>query len=279
MAVDVTIKSKGLFKKTLSIQDILLDGMKYGITDEAFRLEEGKIGKYTVIYDSSCINRGYEISFKRGITELRMPLPTSEQDIKKFYELIEKICKLMNTNVFIHDDEKVSINEIDSLMDGCMRTSEAVLKSMREETTAEKEGTYLFGAMNPICFGKRELDFIQDDPKKLGEFMHELQSKDVYYAKCNAYKRVDGSIFGVYILTEDVVTVLPCKASLFMNNNIEVNDYNISFVIDGNLSGSIPYDVFLKNVDQSNIYDSEHFIISLSRDKMIELLKQYKIDL
>lgn len=84
MAVVVTIKSEGLFKTKIEFKDILFPQMRYGIMDEAYRLEEGNVGENIVVFNEKHICRGCEVSFKQKEISLRMPLPTSKEDIYFF---------------------------------------------------------------------------------------------------------------------------------------------------------------------------------------------------
>lgn len=281
MAVEVTIRSKGLFKKTLDITDILDSDMRYGIMDEAFRLEEGKVGENTVIFRKKNICRGYEVCLKKGEINLRMPLPTSTSDINFFYEYIKRLCEKMNTKIFIRDEEEIGFDEIDNCVKLDIEASVGALKRMEEDINNGKyENMYIFGAVNPVAIGKKELESIGGDATKFGMLMNSLQGMDVYYAKASVYQRKDESYFGVYVLTAEIVSVLPEKPKLVMNeNNIKVGDWNIGFVIDGKLEGFISYEDFLKNINKDDEYDSEHFIITLNKDKMEKLLSKYKVDL
>ncbi len=280
MAVNVTIKSKGLFKKELKIEDVILENMRYGIMDENFRLDENKIGEYTVIFNNNHICRGYEINLKKGEINLSMPLPTSYEDICFFYEYIKTICEKMHTKTFIREEEETTFDNIDSFIESDSKASEGALEKIKENLdNGEYANMYIFGAINPIAIGKKELSRIGNDTKKLGELMHELQSMDVYYAAPRVYKKPDETLFGVYTLTENIPSVLPYKACVFMNNDLKVEEWNIGFVIDGKLFGVISYENFIDSVNKDKEYDTEHFIISLSKKEMKDLLKKYKIEL
>ena len=280
MSVDVVIRSKGLFKKNLKIKDVIFENMRYGIMDEAYRLVENETGKYTVVFNTLEICRGYEISFEKGKVELRMALPTSNSDIEFFYEYIKRICKIMNTKEFERDGEKGTFDKIDSYISMDISASIGALENMEENiNNGNYTSMYLFGAINPICVGKQELLKINKDTSNLGKLMNSLQSMDVYYAMAKAYKRDDDTIFGVYVLTENVTSVLPFEPNLFMNKDIIVNDWNIMFFIDGKNSGAIPYDKFIENVNKDEIYDDKNFIITMNKLEMEELLSKYKVEL
>jgi len=280
MAVNVIIKSKGLFKKEFKLADILLENMRYGIMDEAFRLEENKVGEYTVIFNKDKICRGYEVSFKKGEIDLRMPLPTSTSDIIFFYDYVKILCQKLKTNKFIREDIMSSLDMIDEYVRLDREASVKALEEINKNLlNGEYENMYIFGAINPIALGKKELSFIGNDPEKLGELANNLQKKDVYYAKASVYSRKDETLFGVYVLTENILSVMPFKAKLFMaNNDLKVNDWYIGFVVKEKLIGFISYENFIKNIKNIQEYDSEHFIIKLDDKEIDKLLKEYKVE-
>lgn len=281
MAVDVTIKNNGIFKKKLQLKDLLEDNMRYGIMDEAFRLEEKEVGENTVIFNSKSICRGYEISFSKGNINLKMPLPTSDDDIIFFYQYIKRICKKLNTKTFIRNDFKTSLDEIDTYIRLDIDTSKKALEMIEKEIDEGKyENMYIFGAVNPVSIGRKEIKEIAGDTKKFGNMMNKLQKMDVYYAKANVYKRKNNTYFGVYMITEKIPSVLPYVPELLVNKyDLKINDWNIGFVIDDNVEGFISYEDFIELVDEDSNYDAEHFIITLDSNKIKELLDNKRIDL
>lgn len=273
MGVDVTIHAKGLFGKAPVLQDILRAGMGYGILDDAFRLQEGETGEYTLIYDMFHIGRGYEVKFGRRSVYLRLSLPAGVLEIQNFYWLVERICNLMGTRRFVRDEETVGLEDIETCiacdMNGSLRALRTIEEKIAEDTYSSM---YLFGVMHPIAVGVRELKRIDGSLDRLDDFFHEMQNMDVYYAKANVYRRQDGSIFGVYALSAGVKTILPFKPSLFMNDEIQVDDWNIGLLLPEEEHGLISYDKFLKKADVSEVYDTEHFIITLSEEAMREMV-------
>lgn len=281
VAVEVTIKSRGLIKKQLKFEEVIDDNMRYGIMDDAWRLDEGKIGENTVVFHKNSICRGYEISIKKGEINLRMPLPTSYDDITYFYEYIKKLCTKMKTKIFIREGEKLTFDKINHCIDLDIEASKSALKNIEEDIDNGKyTSMYIFGAINPVAIGKKELEEISESPTKFGNLMHRLQSLDVYYAASAIYQRKDGTYFGIYVLTEGVDIVLPYKAKvLAIDSDIKVNDWNIGFVVEEKMEGFISYEDFLKSIKIERVYDSEHFIITLDKTKIKNLIKKYKVDL
>ena len=278
MSVDVTIKNKKLLKKELKVKDFIFDGMRYGIMDDAYRLDEGKIGECTIVFNSKHLCRGYELSCSKNCVNLRLLIPTSDEDIRFFYDYVRKICEKLNAKDFLKDGVKVSLEDISTHIESDMCFSKNSLHAMGQDVIKDKyKITYLFGVCNPICFGKDELEKVGDQIDKLGAFMHELQVQDLYYAKPRVYARNDDTLFGMYVLTEGVKSIFPDEAKLFMaNEKLKVTDWYVSFVIDNNVAGTIFYQDFLENVKKNQRYDAEHFVLTMKRKKMEELLQQYK---
>lgn len=281
MAVDVIIKMNKFIKKKISLEDLLFEEMNYGIMDEAYRLDEGKVGEYTVVFNTKNICRGYEVSLTKGEINIRMPLPTSLEDIRFFYEYIKKVCKKIHTKTFIRNEEKTTFDRINDYIEADLEASKKALKRIEKDIDdGIYENMHIFGAINPICIDKKTLLEIDDNPIKLGELMNNLQKMDVYYAKANIYQRKDNTYFGVYVLTVNVDTVLPYKATAFMiANDLKISDWNIGFVINENVEGFISYQDFLSHINKDKKYDTEHFIITINEKKIKELLSKYKVEL
>ncbi len=276
MAVDVVIRKKGIFKKNLKIEDIIFENMGYGIMDDNFRLSEGETGEVTVLYNKNIIGRGLEVVLQKDCVELRLPLPASEEDIKFFYQYIEKICKILKTDQFERNEEVSFLDRVNDYIKWDISASIGALNHMEQAIEkGEYENMYVFGAINPISIGKRELEIIDEDLNKFGQLLHELQSMDAYYAGAQVYQRDNGTIFGMYAVTEDLKTIFPFKPSLIMNNEITINEWFVTFGYDDEVQGSISFDNLISNVEKENIYDSEHFIFSLGKEKMKELIDKY----
>ena len=281
MAVKIIIKSKGLFKKELAFKDIIEPGMRYGVMDEAYRLDENKVGDYTVIFEAKRICRGFEISFSKGQTRLSLPLPSSKHEIEYFYNFVQKICRKMKTDEFIREEELVRLEDIQKFISLDVDASLRALEIMTTDVMEDKyDSMYIFGATNPIAIGKDEVKLFDNNLDKLADYLHEIQSLDVYYAKPNVYKNGQGDLFAVYVLTENVPSVIPYKPNLFMaNKDMKVDDWNVALIYDEKMAGTISYDDFLSSITKREKYDAEHFIVSLSKDEMKKLLAEYRKDI
>lgn len=65
MSVMVKIKQKFIFKKKLSIEDIIkLTNLSYGICDENYRLIPNEIADHTLLYDVNRTARGIDLAIE-----------------------------------------------------------------------------------------------------------------------------------------------------------------------------------------------------------------------
>ena len=273
MAVKVNIRSKGLFKKTPKFEEIIFPGMSYGTTDEAFRLERGKISEWTVVYSLPKIGRGFEVRIGKGEIDLSMPLPTTDADIIFFYGYVKKLCDLMKTDCFYRDGVKTGLDMTDQYITADARASEKALSEIQARVAESGTTYYIFGALNPISLGKRELEVIRGNSKIFEDVLDLLQKKDYYYGAPKLYRKGDAEeIIGVYTLTEDVPTVLPYEPTILMNNDLTVSEWRLGLVFDnGNglsAAGNVDYGYFLEKINKDDVYDTDHFIAKMSRDEM-----------
>lgn len=283
MAVNVVIKNQRPGDKDLSLPDLLLPGVRYGVLDEAFRLDENKLGDYIVVFDAQNICRGFELSCQGDEAELRLPLPNGWRDIHFFYNYVKKLCQMLQTMVFWRDDEELLLSRLESCIQQDIKTSERVLLQMLSDVAGGKyEHLNICGVMNPIALDENILRQLGGDSKRLDKFMHGLQAQDLYYAKASVYQKKDGALFGIYTLTADVVTVLPFEAKLpglpGYDNKLQVEDWYAGLVFDDKFAGVVPYQALLDNISTARIYDAEHFIVSQNRRQLQKLLLRARVE-
>ena len=277
MAVNVEIKSNAGLAAELTIPQLAkLRGLSYGVSDNHCCLKENEIGKYTILYDSACIGRGFEISFEEESVCLRLSLPTTPYEIKLFYELISDICKKAGVTSFVRDEEVVPVEYASAYVEPDMNASLDAIKNIDQKIRdSEYANMMIFGARNPISLGAKEMDEINCSLEGLEKFLNRIQQKDVFYANPVFYQRQDGSIFGVYFVGEAIVSVVPTVPYVLFNSIENVDSWYVR-IPDQN---SIPYGDFINHVDKLEDYDNNHVIVSLSEEKIYELASEYAVNM
>ena len=276
MAVDVKIKQKSSFKKKVTIKEIIeITNLSYGVCDEAYRLIPKEIGKRTILYDKNKLARGIELSLENNDIILRLSLPTTPNEIRCFYKIIETICKIFNTNTYIRNEETVQIEDNETFIKSDEEGSIYGLKDMKD-ILATKEYPYMqiFGVYHPIAIGSKEIKEIDNNLENFENLLNKLQQLDLYYAAPKLYQTPD-KLIAVYAIGTEIPSIVPLKPGIISNKSKDIKDWFV--FLPGNKA--IKYEDFINNVDHDNYYDANHIIICLKEEKIKDLISKYETKL
>ena len=276
MSVMVKIKQKALFKKKVSIQDIIaLTGLSYGVSDENYRLVRNEVGENTLLYDENRLARGIQIFLKGADIGLVLSIPTSPSEVKSFYTVIEKICHHLNTETYIREGEKVSISEDPEFIAQDQEGSRAALRNIGEKIGQKPEGSLeIFGVCNPISIGAEEIRQINGNLENFEDYLHKLQAMDVYYAAPRFYQ-VRNQLIGVYAIGPDTASVVPTAPYHILEQTHRISDWYV-LLKD---SATIRYEDFMNHIASKQYYDSRHVIVSLAENEIDDLVEQYSVQI
>ena len=101
MAREVFIYNSRLFKKSLSLADIIGDSTyKVSYLDEHMRMTDQKSeSRFTFIYDGNCIGRGVQVvENNKNTIHLALPLPCTKEDIQMLYKVSRRIASLWKSD-------------------------------------------------------------------------------------------------------------------------------------------------------------------------------------
>ena len=277
MSVTVRIKQKSLFKKKMNIEDIIkFTGLSYGVCDENYRLDRGEIDEHTLIYDEAKLARGFELWLEGSDVLLSLSLPTAPSEIRLFYSLVEQLCKEFNTKKYLREDEEAYLYETDEYIEWDEEASVAALEDMMSKTEDEYRCFEIFGIYNPISIGQKELQRIDCNLNNLEDFLHEIQSLDVYYATPSVYRKKDtNELFGIYSIVADVPCVVPNKPYIILDQIKEIN-YCYVMVRKGM---TVTYDDFINNISSKEYYDASHVIALLNDEEIDDLIERYYVEI
>lgn len=290
MSVDITIVQKGLFKKKMALQDILMNEFAYGRYDDNYVLiPDERNETEMILYHPDHIARGISVIWNENETSqigLHMLLPTTNEEIDDLYRLIEHLCRLWKCKTFMQDGEEKQLSEIDELKSKIKDFNYATLQRF---LTDHENGNF-FCAMWPYFFHSQDVRHWLDE-KSLAAFakdLHENQRKDLYYANARMYQMKDESILGVYTVTATVDTVLPLKPmtpfsciNFQTGESITANQYVVALVSieKDEMLGDIPFDAFMTELSHHELYefDGEHiYFEGLSETEIQSIYLKYK---
>ena len=278
MSVNVEITQKGLFKKVLDYRTII-GNLGYGVYENN-RLDEGKISGDFIVYDKNHIGRGISVvcnKDEKNKVELRMLIPTCNEEIDVLYDMIERIFSVWRNSVIIQDDEEIKLSDFAEWRSKMKQFNGNSLNSFLEKM----ENTLtLFSAMWQLDMGQEERKEIlaSDNPvKAYSEWLHRLQEMDIYFAMPRFYQTDDGLI-GVYFITEDTRSAVPLVPAVPFGltdgsgKPVEINNWRASLysLTKDETIGDMPYGDFIERVrDGAKRYDGSRVIIEPMSDEQL----------
>lgn len=287
MACVVTITSKYPEKKTLTVEEIVGGDLAYGVMDGNFRLDAGKTGEYTVVYDAKNIGRGFEICPREGEVEMILTFPNSRSDIELFYLTVQRVCGLCGTDRFRVDEETVRVSDIEHLIQQGVDLSLGALRQAAQQLAdGETKSLTLFGAANPLCIGEKEIARFgsgDDALERFGEWLDEKQQLDSFYASPRYYQDENGAVWGCCFIGSGIVSTvaLSLRKPFGADENLEISAWYayVSHYDRDEPGVKVPYDRFIDYVlklDGAEYYDAEHIVICLTDEQVDELTGPFK---
>ncbi len=290
MATDIVIKQEGIFKKNFNfkaIQSVLSKSLAFGFLNESYVLKDLEDEQYSgsvCVYDKKKIGRGFQILVKDKDVFMSLPLPCMMQDVHIFYDSLTRVMEAYKIKRFDQNEDFFSFNEIESV-----RFKQ--LSFLDDYVTHEVMNIGTGIETHPAALYQITINYndLYDGISKkyrvsvFDSYLESLQAQDVFFPSQLLYNRKDsGTIFGIYALTEDVVTILPKEPNTFLslgrNDDDVVGLVAIGQFIDDQYTvvGEVLYSVFKEIIhfDLQEEFFHNHVKYNLNKDD-IELLRPY----
>ena len=282
MSIDIVIRQKGLFKKTLPLSVILGDSLACGVYEAGFRLnpgewrsEDGEI----LVYDPHHKGRGFSVIWtptqKKGVV-LRALHPTCAEELKAVYATVGRITDYWSCSLEV-DGNPMTPAEFQAGFSDMLEANNRYLDLFIEESIDKEqyESMTLFSAFWPLEFGAKEAAEVRDAPEgapsRFAGWLHEMQSIDTYYAVAG-YMEEDDGIIGRFAFTEDCDSLFPVKPAVPFGvtgadgRPLVVSRYEVAIFSTTTQSviATIPYDAFMTSLspDKVSYYDAKRVRIS-----------------
>lgn len=289
MAIEIIIKNKSSKKELPSIDTITDGKFKYGSFD-GVRLnmeEKGPDGSISM-FNPEKIGRGMSIGFGDDEISLFLPLPTSAEEIADFYVAAARVADFWNGEVEASQGGEIFDPYDSSTLAENAKTNS--IESIKEITSGKFKNPILFCARWALYLDNNDIELLKEGNPldALSEFMHRMQNIDAYYARPNIMttKRRD-SIFGMYVFTEGVVSIVPAIPRCpfgFKNAKtgrpIEIEDWYICLYSNNEetVLGHVMYEDFLKALKKEDYlrYDAQNILLKgLTRERIDFMLKKF----
>ena len=216
MSIDVLIKQRLFGNKTMPLQVILGEHLHYGnfVKDQ---LNVGELGETEFIaYNPKSIGRGFSVVWnpkEKKTIALRLPQPSTTQELKDFYDAIERMVNHWHGNLVV-DGNRVSLLDFLSNFENMVNFNNKILNHLSQQVLDGKSDTLtLYSTMWPLTIGKEEATMFMENLNYYAEWLHEKQSINVYFA-CPDFYIGDNGIFARYILTNNLPAVFPYQPTV-----------------------------------------------------------------
>lgn len=294
MSVSFFIKNK---KKILKIKEILeisenLEQFSFDETEENFNPEEFyilPISELEVLilgeYGKSA--RGFEFSYEKGTDSYitRISTPSSKEDWKIMLKFLKKLSIYLEDSIISEEGENFSSINIENF--SFEHDIEYGIKIMNDNIKNGMDRLEIFGVLRPVSFNQEILNKVLFSDDKIDEFskiITDLQYLDAYSARQSFYKKEDGSIFGTYVLSQNLRTILPYRPFIeYQNSNFlkteDISEWKMSLVgakESGEyfLLGELDYTDFIEKLpkDKYKLIDASYILLEALNEEEIKRL-------
>ena len=228
-------------KGCITVEQVLEIGQDFsqytvGEDDEEYNdfLKE-KIGNFECVLlgKENVSARGFELSYdkKTGSYGIRIFTPSAVADYETAFDYMKKLCTFLGNNKITTEDNETYTTDTISAYNYRQQIEYALEAIYNDLKNSDHEYFEIFGLYRPVALNKKiikEIIKTKEAVENFSSFITNLQYIDAYSARQKIYKKDDGSIFGVYTITETVPTIIPSTPCIEYENADAVKESDIS---------------------------------------------------
>ena len=292
MSIDVIIRQKGFFKKTLPLSVILGDSLSCGVYEAGYRLDqedwerENEVNGEIAVFDPQHIGRGFTVTWtptqKKGVA-LRALHPSCAEELKAFYATVGRITDYWSCSLEVDGNPMVPA-EFQAGLPNMLEANNRYLDLFIEKSIDKEQydSMTLFSALWPLEFGAKEADEVKNAPEgapaRFARWLHEMQSIDTYYAVAG-YMEEDDGIIGRFAFTEDCDSLFPVKPSVPFGitgpdgQPLTVSRHEVAVFSTTRQSvmAVLPYEAFLSALSPEKVSDYDAKRVRIAPHSLSEL--------
>lgn len=275
MSIDIQIKQKLFGRKTMPLEVILGEHLRYGhfVNDQ---LRVGGVGETEFLaYDPENIGRGFSVIWnpeERKTITLRLPQPCAPQELKEFYASIERMVHYWGGQLTV-DGNRVRLSDFLKDYENMLAFNGKILQQFsRQVLDGQNDTLMLYSAMWPLTMGKEEAARFLENPDSFAAWLHEKQSVDAQFASPQFYAG-DNGIIARFFLTAHMPAILPHKPTVpfgmadpHTGKPLECSDWRVVLGIAGEKEPvcEIEYASFLGRLPENRMakYDGSRFLLA-----------------
>ena len=277
MSREVFIHNSRLFKKSLSLADIIGDSpYEVSYLDEHMRMtgQEGE-SCFTLLYDGNCIGRGVQVvENNKNTIHLAVNLPCTQEDVQMLYKVSRRIASLWKSDSIIVEETKVALSEIEQVEEQDIALNKSIL--INAPKVFGNEYATLFCAILPICVPVTQLQGYSDNYQGFSHYLNEKQEIGAFYS-CPLICSLDGELVSIYVGISDGKFILPYTPQMSFKeegNEVQCNRALIAIpevFPDGTIS-QLDYQTFIDRIpkEKKTEFDCQHILVSNLSNKELQ---------
>lgn len=233
--------------------------------------------------------RGFEFAYEKDSKcyIVRVNTPSGIYDWEAALDLLRALSVKLGNDIYCENGDVYNSDNISSFpYRHDIENGVEIVYTHINDDDSELDSLVLPGALHDISINKElaaEIYNSSDSAEAFTNFLVKTQNVDAYFAKQMLFKNNDGHIKGLYVLSQDLPTVLPLKPVVTYDNHFvlegeKVDDWVlfVNFSDDEEIDGQeIPYSDFIAKLGKDNyeLLDANNFVVkAMSKNELLELL-------
>lgn len=303
--MSVTFQIKNTEDKIMSINELLACSKgklsQFTIKENEENYEEilnEPLNQFRVIVfgELGVSGRGSEMSYneEENSYDIRIYTPSTIPDWYIALCFIENIATFLNSNVVDEYGEVYAPNNVDyDFMNDINFGIKTIFSNIKEDFN----NSVIFSILRPIMFNREMVKQLEDSENKAKEFSdiinYQLYHYEPYIANQFFFTEKDNdNIIGVYVLTQNVLTLLPYKYPPFIDitqyslKQEDIHEWQICLMTHkGNGYNdeeyeeyTLPYQTFLERIpkDKCIFLDGHYMILELNKKELLRIVNNKK---
>lgn len=228
--------------------------------------------------------RGFECWYEKEHYFVRVNTPASRKDWQIALQFIKNLFLDLKTKLYC-EDELYTLEDLEQFpyIHDIRYGIDKIIQDVQEKDLT----LYSYGVNRQVAIGKKMVDrFISgnriDEYEKL---MLEVQYLDAHTAKQQLYKKGE-EIIGVYVLSENIPTILPYKPFVQYEYSDVIDDANevdwkMVIFFENEKMVELDYNRCIQSLNSNEYYfidENQIYVCALNQDKLKEMIESYGVE-
>ena len=252
-------------------------GLSFGTLNRDRVLVPDITGERTVIFDRMFPGMAIDLKQDEATAELRLNFPAGTYDIGLYFDLIQDVCDLSDTDTFYIEASELGTEEIDELQDYFESASIEIIKILTSQLREHKvTGLIVLGSRNPFVIGAKQAEEIGEDIDKFALMINNAQRIKALY--CCHWSYIGGyRNICVYEAPPGERSIIPLHPAPFLGGNMPSK---CEYYVDVPGVSFFRYEDFMKQYrNTAQRYDGACILVEPGEEELSDMRYSMGIDI